>query len=72
MDFNSSLAREPKISDETKCLSLNDEPFMIRPTFISLNSVELKYHSFMITLDQCNGSCNLLSQKKVFRKKQKI
>ena len=27
----------------TKCLSLNDEPCMVRPTFIDLNPVELKY-----------------------------
>ena len=36
---------------------------MIRPTLIDLNPVELKYHPFMISLDQCNGSCNVLSPK---------
>ena len=59
------------ISDRTKCLSLNDEPFMIRPTLISLNPVELKYHPFMINLDQCNGSCNVLSPKKGVPKETK-
>ena len=33
----SSLARVTKISDQTKCLSLNDEPCLVRPTPIDLN-----------------------------------
>ena len=36
---------------------------MIRPTIIYLNPVELKYYPFLISLDKCNGSCNLLSPK---------
>ena len=36
---------------------------MIRPTFINLNPVEIKYYPFMISLDNCNGSCNVLSPK---------
>ena len=31
---------------------------MIRPTFTDLNSVELNYYPFMISLDKCSGSCN--------------
>ena len=49
---------------QTKCLSLNDEPCMgcmATPTLIDLNLVELKYYLFMINLDKCNGSCNILS-----------
>ena len=42
----------------TKCVSLNNEPCMIRPTFIHLNPMELNYYPFMIGLDKCNGSCN--------------
>ena len=53
--FSSSLA--------TKFLSLNDEPCMVRPTIIDLNPVELKYYSFVISLDKCSGSCNVLSPK---------
>ena len=49
--FSSSLA--------TKRVSLNDEPWMIRPTPIDLNPVELKYYQFMIILDRCDGSCNV-------------
>ena len=63
LSFNSSLARVAKFSDRTKCLSLNDEPCMVRPTLIDLNPVELKYYSFLISLDKCNGSCNVLSPK---------
>ena len=36
---------------------------MVRPTLIDLNPVELKYYSFLISLDKCNGSCNVLSPK---------
>ena len=43
LSFIESLAHEAKISDRTKCLFLNDEPFMIRPTVIDMNPVELKY-----------------------------
>ena len=42
---------------------LNDEPCMNRPTFTDLNPVELKYHSFMISLNKCTGSCNVLFPK---------
>ena len=58
LSFSSSLALE-----QTKCLFLNDEPCMVRPTLIDLNLVELKYYPFMISLDQCSGSCNVLSPK---------
>ena len=55
LSFSSSLA--------TKCLFLNDEPCMVRPTLIDLNPVELKYYPFMISLNKCTGSCNVLSPK---------
>ena len=29
-------------------------------TLIPLNSVELNYHPFMISIDKCNGSCNVV------------
>ena len=34
---------------------------MVIPTFIDLNPVELKYYSFMVSLDKCVWSCNVLS-----------
>ena len=42
----------------TKCVSLSNEPCMVRPTAIDLNPIELNYYPFMISLDKCNGSCN--------------
>ena len=51
------------VADLTKCLFLNDEPCMVRPTTIDMNPVELKYYSFMISLNKCTGKCNVLSQK---------
>ena len=48
--FSESLA--------TKCMSLNNELCMIRPTLIDLYPAELKCYPFMINLDKCSGSCN--------------
>ena len=59
--FNESLARVAQVSNQTKCLSLNDKPCIVRPTLINLNSVEVKYYPFMISLDKCSESCNVLS-----------
>ena len=42
----------------TNFVSLNKEPCMIRPFLIDLNPFELKYYPFMISLDNCKGSCN--------------
>ena len=61
--FSSSLA--------TKCLFLNYEPCMVRPTLIDLNLVELKYYPFMISLNEYTGDCNILSPKICVPKKQK-
>ena len=36
---------------------------MVRPTLINMNHVELKYYPFMISLNKCTGSCNVLSPK---------
>ena len=58
LSFSSSPA-----CGRAKCLSLNDEPCMVRPTLIDFNPTELKYYPFMISLDKCTGSCNVLSPK---------
>ena len=63
LSFSESLA--------TKCLSLNDEPWMVRPTLIDLNPVKLKYYSFMISLVKWSGSCNVLSPQMRVPKKAK-
>ena len=44
LSFSKSSAR-----DRTKCLFLNDEPCMVRPTIIDINPVE-NYYPFMISL----------------------
>ena len=62
--FSETLARA-----RTKCLLLNDEPCMIRPILIDLNLVEIKYYTFMISLDKCTGSCNVSSPKTCAKKK---
>ena len=69
LSFSSSLVC---IADQTKCLSLNDDPCMFRPTLIDLNPVELKYYPFMISLDSCNVMETVISYllKCVFQKKQ--
>ena len=41
-----------------KSILLNNEPCMIKPFIINKNPVELKYYPFMISLDNCNESCN--------------
>ena len=46
-----------------KCLSLNEASCMVRHTVNDLNAIELKYYLFMIDLDKCNGSSNVLSPK---------
>ena len=53
--FSSSLA--------TKCLSLNDQHCMVRPTFTDLNHLKPKYYPFMVSLDKYSKSCNVLSPK---------
>ena len=58
LSFSESLAR-----DRTKCLFLNDEPCMAIPTLIDMNPFGLKYYPFMISLNKCTGSCNILSPK---------
>ena len=59
----------------TKCVLLNNEPCMNRPTPFDLNFVALSYYSFMINLDKCNESCNAaddLSTKICVLSEQKI
>ena len=47
----------------TKCVSLNDESCMVRPTLINFNPVKLKYYPFMVSLGKCTRSYNVLSSK---------
>ena len=61
LSFSESLARVAKVSNRIKCLSLNNEPCMVRPTLIDLNPLELKYYPVIISLGKCSGSSNVLS-----------
>ena len=63
VSFNSPFA--------TKCVSLNDEPYMVRPTLIDLNAVELKHYLFMISLDKSTRYCSVLSLKTRVPEKKK-
>ena len=39
------------------------DPYMVRPTLIDINPIELKYHTFVINLNKCTGKCNVWSWK---------
>ena len=52
-----------RVAHLTKCLFLNDEPCVVRPTLIIMNSAELKYYQLMISLNKCIGNCNVLPPK---------
>ena len=42
---------------------LNDEPCVLTPAIIDVNSVEINYYPFMISLSKCIESCNASSKK---------
>ena len=46
LSFSVSIAPDVKV--RTKCLSLNDEPCIVRPTLIDQNPVEFKYYPFIM------------------------
>ena len=47
LSLGESLACVAKVSDQTNCFFLNNEPCMVRPTLINMNPVELKYYPFV-------------------------
>ena len=40
-----------------KCVSLSNEPCMVRLTLIDLSPIELNHYLFMISLNKCSGRC---------------
>ena len=40
------------------CVSMNNQPCMVRPTLVDLNPSELYYYPFTIIMDRCDGSCS--------------
>ena len=45
---------------------------MVRPILININPNELKYDPFIINLNKCTGSCNVLSPKICIQKETKV
>ena len=58
MSYGGSLDCVAKVSDSTKCMSLNNELFLAIPTLINLNPNKLHYYPFMVNANRLNGSCN--------------
>ena len=56
--FTVLLSSLSSIAGQTRCLFLDDEPWMIRPTLINLNPVQLKYYIFIVSQDKWSRSCN--------------
>ena len=50
--------------NHTKCISLSNQKCMTQPTLINLHhneySQEFHYYAFVVKLDRCVGSCNIL------------
>ena len=63
LSFSQSLACIAKVSNRTKYLVLNDVTYLVRPTLIDMNPVELKYYTFIVSLNKRTGSFNVLSPK---------
>ena len=63
LSFSSSLA--------IKCLSLNDGSGIVTHPLLDLHPVELKYYPFLVILDNCSGSHNVLPPKDVFKKNKR-
>ena len=43
-------------------MSLNNDPCIISLTLIDLNSIELNYYPFTISIDKCSGSFNVVDE----------
>lgn len=63
--FSKLLARLAKVSDRKKCISLKNVPCLARPTLINLNSNEIHYFPFIVSLDRCNTLDDLSSRLSV-------
>ena len=43
-----------------KCVSMNNQPCLVRPTLIDLNPDKHHYYPFIVSMSRCDGSCNTL------------
>ena len=50
-------------SESLATIFLNDEPCMVRSTINVMNPNELNSYPFLISFNECKGSCNVLSPK---------
>ena len=41
-----------------KCISMNNQPCLVRVTLIDVNLDELHYYLFVISMNRCDGSCS--------------
>ena len=64
LSFSGSLTNMINASNFIKCISLNNQSCMNRPTLIDLNPDEYNqgfcYYPFIVNLERCNGRCNTL------------
>ena len=76
--FIAFITGRVNVSSHTKCVSLNNQQCMSRPTLINLLHNEYnqrrRYYLFAVNLERLNGSCstiNNLSIECLFQTKQK-
>ena len=46
----------------TKYVSMNNHPCMVRPTLVDLDSNKPHYYSYIISLDRCDESCTTVEE----------
>ena len=67
LSFSRSIVSIGNVSDHTKSVYLNNQPFMNQPTLINLHPTEyiqrLYYHPFAVNLNRYSGSYNTMNYK---------
>ena len=48
-----------------KCIPINNQLCIVRPTFIDFSPDKLHYYSLIISLGRCDGSCNTVVPNKI-------
>ena len=59
-EFHWIISSRSKGFWRTKCMSLNNELCIARSIFFNLNPEERYCYQLMVSLDRCNGGCNIL------------
>ena len=57
-DFDGSLVSNSK--GHIKCKSLNNRPYQARLALVNINSNKPFYYLFTVSVNECNGSCNII------------